>query len=95
MLPFQPPEGCSVRTAEVAHVFLIRCPGCHGALTVACFNCEFNLETADAYVFHPCCECGWTGELMGFLAVRHWVHCWEAPAVKAAADNRAQPNQAA
>jgi hypothetical protein len=82
-----------VRTGDVAHVFLFRCPGCLGAVTSACFNCEFNLETADEYVFRPCCECGWTEELFGFMAVCHWVHSWEPIAVSAAV-GRSQSNDA-
>jgi len=65
-------------TEEYAHVFLLRCPACHGALTSVCFKSEGNLETADEHVFRPTCDCGWTGELAGFVAVRHWVQAWES-----------------
>jgi len=56
-----------MQKAEYAHVFLFRCPGCHGALTSVCFKSESNLETADVHVFRPTCDCGWTGELAGLL----------------------------
>jgi hypothetical protein len=65
-------------TEEYAHVFLFRCPVCHGALTSVCFKSESNLETADTHVFRPTCDCGWTGELAGFVAVSHWVQFWES-----------------
>jgi len=75
-----------MQTTVYAHVFLFRCPACHGALTSVSFNSEYNLETADSYVFRPQCDCGWTGELVGFMAVRHWVQEWEAVAVRDKAD---------
>jgi hypothetical protein len=75
-----------VRAAALAHVFLFRCPACHGAVPAVCFNSEYNLETADAYVFRPHCECGWTGELVGFMAIGHWVQEWESVAVETAKD---------
>jgi len=81
------------RMAEYAHVFLFRCESCDGALTSVCFT-ECNLETADEQVFRSACDCGWTGELMGFVAVRHWVHSWEAVAVENMA-NRAKSTEAA
>ena len=67
---------------EYAHVFLFRCPACHGGLTAVCFNFESNLETADGQVLRRTCDCGWTGELVGFMAVRHWVQPWESGVVK-------------
>ena len=72
---------------EFAHVFLFRCPACHGALSAVCFNSESNLETADDYVFRPSCDCAWTGELNGFMAVRHWVQSWEPRALPEAKDS--------
>jgi hypothetical protein len=83
-----------VRIAEYAHVFLFRCEACHGALTSVCFESESNLETADEQVFHAACDCGWMGELTGFLAVRHWVHFWEVVAVKDM-EGRAKSTEAA
>jgi len=92
-LPFLPFRGIIVRTAEFAHVFLFRCPACHGAVTSVCFNSESNLEMADEEVLRPTCDCGWSGELSGFMAVRHWVHSWEAIAVKDKAEG-ARPEAA-
>jgi hypothetical protein len=77
-----------MQTTEYAHVFLFRCPGCHGALTTVCFISENNLEMADEHVFRPTCDCGWTGELVGFVAARHWVQPWESVAVRTTAESR-------
>jgi hypothetical protein len=93
-LRFLPFRGIIVRTDEFAHVFLFRCPACHGAITSVCFNSENNLEMADEEVLRPTCDCGWTGEMSGFMAVRHWVQSWEAVAVKDMAQ-RARPTEAA
>jgi len=65
-----------IAAAEFAHVFLFRCPSCHGALSSTCFKSESNLEMADEDGFRLACDCSWTGELSGFMAVRHWVHLW-------------------
>jgi hypothetical protein len=43
-----------------------------------CLNSESNLEMADEQGFRQTCDCGWTGGLIGFMAVRHWVQAWEA-----------------
>ncbi len=75
-----------MQTTEYAHIFLFRCPACHGALTSICFKSESNLEMADEHVFRPACDCGWTGELLGFMAVRHWVQERESE-VRATADS--------
>jgi hypothetical protein len=37
-----------------------------------------NLETIDADTFAVQCECGWTKEILGVEAIRHWVTEWEA-----------------
>jgi hypothetical protein len=79
-----------MQTTEYAHVFLFRCPECHGALTSVCFKPESNLETADAHPFRVTCDCRWTGELLGFMAVRHWVQPWESAGIKEAAESSSQ-----
>ena len=33
-------------------------------------------ETADGYIFRLQCDRSWTGDLAGFVAVRHWVQDW-------------------
>jgi hypothetical protein len=56
-----------------AHFFLFTCPTCRGYLASVCASSQSNLEIADAHVFSLGCQCGWTGELAGFTALRHWV----------------------
>jgi hypothetical protein len=87
-------QGIVVRTAEFAHVFLFRCPECHGAIASVCFNFENSLEMADEEIFRPTCDCGWIGELNGFMAMRHWVQSWETITVKDTVE-RARPTEAA
>ena len=81
---------------EFVHVLLFKCPVCHGPSAAFCLIQESNLETADDHVF-PChCDCGWAGELVGFLAIRHWVAPWDAPlASKAAVAGTAKSSEAA
>lgn len=83
------------RMAEYIHVFLFRCQACHGPITSFCFESEGNLETADERVFPSACDCGWTGELTGFVAVRHWVHCWEDIAAVQDTADRTKETEAA
>jgi hypothetical protein len=59
-----------------AHVLLFGCPLCGRPLASACFNTKQSLEEADAHWFNPHCVCGWTGDVTGMLAVRHWVEPW-------------------
>lgn len=65
-----------MQTAEYVHVFLFRCPGCVNALSFAFLNDEANLEGADGHEFEAHCDCGWQGELVGYLGLSHWVHQW-------------------
>jgi len=69
-------------TAEqFAHVLLFSCPACGRPLASACASGAFNLEEADAHWFNPHCHCGWTGDVIGVAAHKHWVEPWngEAP----------------
>jgi hypothetical protein len=59
-----------------AHVLLFACPQCGRPLASACYHTERNLETADAHLFNPHCHCGWTGDVRGLTAVKHWVEPW-------------------
>jgi hypothetical protein len=49
---------------------------------MALFNCGRSgavaplLEGADAHWFNPHCHCGWTGDVIGAVAVKHWVQPW-------------------
>ncbi|MGC1188605.1 MAG: hypothetical protein WA871_14555 [Candidatus Acidiferrales bacterium] len=37
-----------------------------------------SLEDADAHWFNPHCHCGWTGDVNGVSAVKHWVTPWQS-----------------
>ena len=60
-------------TEIYAHFFLFRCSACHGYLAAVCSSSQSNLEPADSHILDLRCQCGWTGELPGFAAMRHWV----------------------
>jgi hypothetical protein len=62
---------------QFAHVLLFACPRCGSPLASACASTKRNLEQADAHWFNPHCHCGWTGEVMGVAAVKHWVEAWK------------------
>jgi hypothetical protein len=81
---------------QFVHVFLFRCPACCSPSASFCASSESNLETADDRVFPHRCACGWTGDLIGFMAVRHWVAAWESPrALAATADCSVRAHEAA
>jgi len=43
-------------------------------------NSKKSLEDADAHCFQPRCLCGWTGEMAGVVAIKHWVVSWKGNA---------------
>ena len=59
-----------------AHVLLFECPTCGRPLASACASNSKNLEVADAHWFTPHCLCGWTGDVVGIRATKHWVVPW-------------------
>jgi predicted RNA-binding Zn-ribbon protein involved in translation (DUF1610 family) len=63
-------------TDQFAHVLLFSCPQCGRPLASVCANRALNLKEADAHWFTPHCQCGWSGEVIGVTAVRHWVEPW-------------------
>src|SRR5882672_339094 len=66
-----------VRKEIYAHFFLFSCEACGGLLASVCSSSRSNLEPADAHIFNLHCHCGWTAELAGFAALRHWVRSEE------------------
>jgi hypothetical protein len=66
-------------TDSYAHVLLFACPQCGTPLASACASAKKNLEVADAHWFKPHCPCGWTGPMIGVLAVKHWIEDWIIP----------------
>ena len=67
----------AVRKEIYAHFFLFRCEMCGDYLASVCSSSQSNLEPADAHIFNLQCHCGWSGELAGFAALRHWVDLGE------------------
>jgi transcription elongation factor Elf1 len=65
---------------QFAHVLLFSCPKCGRPLASTCTNQGLNLEEADAHWFASHCHCGWSGEVIGVTAVRHWVEPWSGKA---------------
>ena len=72
-------KGRTMQTAiaQYAHVLLFACPQCGRPLASACFNSKTSLEDADAHWFNPHCHCGWTGEVSGVSAIKHWIQPWQ------------------
>ena len=64
--------------SQYAHVLLFACPRCGRPLASACFNTKTSLEDADAHWFNPHCHCGWTGDVSGVSAIKHWVAPWQS-----------------
>ena len=65
---------------QFAHVLLFTCPACGRPLASACVDTKRSLEGADAHWYQPHCHCGWTGEVAGVVAIRHWVVDWHGKA---------------
>jgi hypothetical protein len=66
-------------TESFAHVLLFACQRCGIPLASACASTERNSEIADGHWFNPHCPCGWTGSVIGALALMHWVEPWKIP----------------
>jgi len=62
---------------QFAHVLLFDCPQCGRPMASACASTKKSLEDADAHWFNPHCHCGWTGDVTGIVALRHWVEPWK------------------
>jgi hypothetical protein len=62
-----------------SHVLLFGCPKCGNPLAFTWMSTEKNLEGADAQRFDRTCACGWSGPLVGALALRHWIEPWRNP----------------
>jgi hypothetical protein len=77
--------------AQFAHVLLFRCPQCGSPLASACASRKRNLEQAEAHWFKPHCHCGWTGDVIGVIAVKHWVEAWQETVRSEAAGCSGEP----
>jgi hypothetical protein len=61
---------------QYAHVLLFACPHCERPLAAVCVSAKRSLEVAEAKWFTSHCHCGWTGDVAGVTAIKHWVEPW-------------------
>ena len=67
---------------QYAHVLLFACPECERPLIAVCVSANKNLEAAEASWFSAKCHCGWTGDVSGVTATKHWVQPWRGKWLK-------------
>jgi hypothetical protein len=58
------------------HVMLYKCPECGAPIATALVKEHRNVEPIDGKVIQIQCLCGWSGQLLGVTAMRHWVEAW-------------------
>jgi hypothetical protein len=63
-------------TEPFVHVFLFRCPDRGCPISLALATGERNMEETDSRSFVLHCNCGWSGNLIGLEAKKHWVEPW-------------------
>jgi len=71
------------RTAHFAHVLLFACQQCDRPIASVRLSTEKVLEPINAVEFMLRCQCGWTGQIVGAHAVKHWVEPWGVRAIGA------------
>jgi len=59
------------------HVLLFECPHCQKPTASALPRGERSLEKVDGASLPVHCFCGWSGDLVGINARKHWVEPWE------------------
>jgi len=64
------------RPESFVHVLLFQCQQCGEPLAKALQSVERSLEEADATSCNLRCACGWSDNLLGVLALKHWVAAW-------------------
>jgi hypothetical protein len=60
------------------HVLLFECQGCGCPVPSAITSEHRNVEDADTRALKLKCSCGWSGQLSGTDARRHWVEQWHS-----------------
>ncbi len=58
------------------HVLLFECSQCGSPVPSAITSDNRNVEEIDARSIPVKCQCGWSGNLLGADAKRHWVEAW-------------------
>jgi hypothetical protein len=62
---------------QFAHVMLFECPNCTLAISLTQTRDMRSFEDIDGHSYTIECSCGWSGNLLGAFARRHWVERWE------------------
>ena len=66
---------------DFVHVLLFECTSCRLPVVNVLTSESKDIEKIDSGFHSTACICGWSGELTGLEAKRHWVEPWdEAPA---------------
>jgi len=60
------------------HVLLFECQDCGCPVPSALTSEHRNVEDADTRALRLNCSCGWSGQLSGTDARRHWVEQWHS-----------------
>jgi hypothetical protein len=64
-------------TEPFVHVLPFKCPQCAKPSASAMPSAKRSLEEVDGASIAIQCFCGWSGDLVGIEARRHWVELWE------------------
>jgi len=67
----------ATNNSAYVHVLLFRCKRCNAPLAVPVMSEAGNLEKIDGSNHDVKCSCGWSANLLGIEATRHWVSPWE------------------
>jgi hypothetical protein len=63
-------------TEPFVHVLLFECSNCSCPIPSAITSHNKSMEHVDSRVIAVSCGCGWSGQVMGTDAKRHWVDEW-------------------
>lgn len=66
-----------IEAEPFVHVLLFKCPHCEKPTASVLPSSERTLEKVDGASFPVQCFCGWSGNLLGIEARKHWVEAWE------------------
>ncbi len=58
------------------HVLLFECSKCGCPVAAAVASVNRNVEEVDASSIELRCSCGWSGNVLGVEARKHWVQPW-------------------
>lgn len=64
---------------DFVHVLLFECLSCRLPVVSALTTESKSIEYVDLNLHNVACICGWSGEMSGLEAKRHWVEPWRPP----------------